>query len=326
MTNMNTHIDSASRRARLAIIIASLLAFSGVLAGCSSGDYAESPAGAPAEDFAGDGGDGGAYADGEEGAPNELSTANRSIIITGSMYMTVEDPIAAADQASNIVQSAGGRIDARSETAPDEDYGGEATLTMRIPSKGLDGVIDDLRELGEVDSFTTNASDVTAQAIDLDSRISTLRASTTRIEGLLAEAKTISDIITLENELAGRQAELESLEAQQRGLEDQVSMSTITLSLTTEPVVIVVEDTSPDSFWDGLVAGWNAFTTFISVVLIALGIMLPWLVAMALVALLVIVVVRKDKSRKARRAAAAPSAPPAPAPEPATLAEPPATK
>src|SRR5690606_34760267 len=179
-------------------------------------------------------------------------------IITGSMYMTVEQPIEAADEAANIVLDAGGRIDARRETAPSEGYGGAASLTLRIPSGQLDTVVDRLRALGTVDEHNTDVSDVTNEVDDLEARISTLRASTARIEALMVDAQDISDIILLEDELARRQAELESLEARQRGLNDQVSMSTIHLSLTTEPVVIVDDD--PETFLDGLEAGWNALT------------------------------------------------------------------
>src|SRR5665648_606586 len=109
------------------------------------------------------------------------------VIITGAMYMTVEDPIAAADRAVGIVQDAGGRIDARSETAPDERNGGSASLTLRIPPNHLDAVIDDLRELGTVDQLSTDSYDVTTEVTDLDAKISTLRASTERIQGLLLE-------------------------------------------------------------------------------------------------------------------------------------------
>jgi hypothetical protein len=323
MNNMSTRIQLAPSRARLAGFIASLFAVSAVLAGCSSSsdsdsgydqsgaesaadvEYADAAAGADA-----------AFAEGES-APEVkalTSTADRSVIITGSMYMTVEDPIVSADRAAGIVQNAGGRIDARSETAPDENYGGSAALTLRIPSDALDATVADLRELGTVDQFGTDSYDVTTEVTDLDAQISTLTASTERIEALLLEAKDITDIITLENELDRRQAELEGLEARQRGLDDQVSMSTITLSLTTEPVVIV--DNDPDNFWDGLVSGWNGLVAFFSVALVVLGLLLPWLAVMALIALVVVAAVRTRQSRKARHAvapatAAAPAAPPA---------------
>lgn len=243
------------------------------------------------------------------------SPDNRSLIITGSLYITVEDPLAAADKAAGIVQSAGGRVDARNETAPHGSDGGSASLRLRIRGDDLDKVVDDLRALGTVDSFTTDSRDVTTEVADLDAKISTLRASTDRIQGLLADAKTIADIITLENELAGRQAELQSLEAQQRGLDDQVSMSTIDLSLTTEPVVIVVEDDSPETFWDGLVSGWNGLAGFISVALVVVGLLLPWAALGALITVAVIVAVRARRSRVARRAAASPAPMDRPAPK-----------
>lgn len=296
MSTMSTRTHATSRRARRGGVAAALVMVAGVLAGCSS-----------SADSAGSGGDAAfAGADVEAGAEapaevNKASAVDRSVIITGTMYMTVADPIAVADQVAGIVQSAGGRIDARSETAPDENYGGSATLTLRIPSDDLDAVVDRLRELGTVDQFSTDSYDVTIEVTDVEAQISTLRASTERIEALLVEAKDISDIITLENELDGRQAELEGLEARQRGLSDQVSMSTINLSLTTEPVVIV--DDSPETFWDGLVSGWTALVAFLSGALVIFGVLLPWITLMALIALAVVVAVRAGTSRKARRRA-----------------------
>ena len=326
MSTMSLTLQAAPRRARLGGAIASLFVVVGMLAGCSaSADsgaemaiaVAEAPAAADAAEVTQSSADG-------------LSSTDRSVIITGAMYMTVDDPIAAADQASGIVQAAGGRIDARSETAPDGRDGGSASLTLRIPSDDLEAVVDDLRELGAVDQFSTDSYDVTTEVTDLDAKISTLRASTERIQALLLEAKDISDIITLEKELDSRQAELESLVAQQRGLDDQVSMSTISLSLTTQPVVIV--DDAPETFWGGLVSGWNALVTFLSGALVIAGVLLPWLTMMALIALAVVVVVRATKSRSARRriaspgttaapaASAAPPVQPAPAPSAAPAA------
>jgi hypothetical protein len=297
---MSTLVHTAPRRARRGGLVAALLAVSAVLAGCSAADGPATEFGSDAADarLTNLGGDA-AYADAEAPEVTRSSTADRSVIITGAMYMTVEDPIAAADQAADIVQNAGGRIDARSEAAPDEHYGGSASLTLRIPSDDLDAVVDDLRELGTVDQFSTDSYDVTTEVTDLEAKISTLRASTARIEALLLEAKDLSDIITLENELDRRQAELQSLEARQRGLNDQVSMSTIDLSLTTEPVVIV--DDSPETFWDGLVSGWTTLMGFLSGALVFVGMLLPWIALLAVIALPVVVKARARKSRIASR-------------------------
>ncbi|WP_291381698.1 DUF4349 domain-containing protein [Demequina sp.] len=297
---MNDTGEGTMRRARRIGVIAGLIVAVAALSGCSSSSDSSSAADAG---YGGDAQQGAPAADGaaaNESGGGEPAT-DRSIIITGAMYMTVDDPIASADRATGIVQNAGGRIDARSETAPDEHYGGSASLTMRIPSNRLDAVVDDLRKLGTVDQFSTDSYDVTTEVADLEAQISTLRASTDRIQALLIEAEDISDIITLENELARRQAELQSLEARQRGLDDQVSMSTIDLSLTTEPVVVV--DDSPETFWDGLVSGWDGLVAFLSGALVILGVILPWAALGGLIFLSVTAVVRARKSRIARRTA-----------------------
>lgn len=313
MTTMTTLQPTATVRTRLAFMIITAFALAGFLAGCSAGGY-ESSDEAPAAgepDSAG----GGDTAYEQDGSSVNAPEADRAVIVTGEMYMTVENPIDAADKAVGIVESQGGRIDGRNETAPDEYDGGSANLTMRIPSNKLEPTLDQLRKLGTVDELRTDSVDVTNEVTDLEARISTLRESTKRIEGLLAEAKTISDIITLENELATRQAELESLEARQRGLDDQVSLSTITLSLTTEPVEFVVEDNSPKSFLDGLKTGWDGLTAFVSWILIVFGLLLPWLVVLGLIALLIIWIVRASTKRKARKVAT-PAAAPATEPVP----------
>lgn len=311
---MSTLTVAVPRRTRLAAGIALIIAVAAVLAGCSAGagdaaDSAVEPASSGSAEFSGEE----AFAADDGGAPeadeaSRESTQDRSIVITGALYMTVEDPIVAADRAAGIVQNAGGRIDARSETAPDEYNGGSASLTLRIPTERLDNVVDDLRDLGAVDEYSTDSYDVTNEVTDLEAKISTLRSSTQRIRALLLEAEDISDIITLEDELAGRQAQLEGLEARQRGLEDQVSMSTITLSLTTEPVVIVEED-DPETFLDGLESGWNALVAFVSGVLVLVGVMLPWITLMALIILAVVLAIRIAKSLAARRSTAPTGAP-----------------
>ncbi|MDN4475186.1 DUF4349 domain-containing protein [Demequina sp. SYSU T00192] len=306
---MSTRVDATPSLFRRGAVVAALLAAVWLLAGCSSGASDSSFAGVEEAYEQGEEADG-AMADAADSA--EPAADDRALIVTGAMYMTVEDPIGAADRAADIVARAGGRVDARSETAPSTYDGGSARLTLRIPASTLDATVDELRALGTVDEFSTDSADVTVEVRDLDAQISTLRASTARIESLLADAEDIKDIITLEDELDGRQARLESLEARQRGLDDQVSMSTIELSLTTEPVVIV--DDAPRSFWGGLESGWDGLVAFVSGALVVAGVLLPWVIALALLATVALAAVRVVRSRRTRAAAASSDAPESPAP------------
>jgi len=82
-------------------------------------------------------------------------------------------------------------------------------------------------------------------------------------------------------------------------------MSAIDLSLTTEPVVLI-EDDSPRTFWTGLESGWDGLVTFVTGALVVLGVLLPWLAAAAVVGGVVLVAVRAARSRNAQEAPKAP--------------------
>ena len=230
------------------------------------------------------------------------ATADRQVIITGNVTITAEDPIAASRDAIRIVETAGGRVDGRTEYAPTEPDQGSATLQLRIPADKLTATLDKLEELGRADEVSLSTSDVTVESQDLDARINALRASIERLNGLMAQATDIDDLITLESAISSRQGELESLEAQQRYLADQVSMSTISLYLRSDAEA---PKTTPGDFWSGLATGWNAFVGFWAGLLVVLGVLLPWLITLAVIAALIIWIVRRRRR-----------APPHPAPCP----------
>jgi hypothetical protein len=222
-----------------------------------------------------------------DGTSVESEADDRSIITSGQVSLSVDDPIPSADRAASIVTGAGGRVDSRSEHPETDTQPPSAFLVLRIPSERLDAVIDDLRTLGEVNSVSINLTDVTMQTEDLDARITALQASVDRLLDLLADATTITDLVAIESELTTRQADLDSLTAQRESLDDQVDYSTISLELLATGVV---EPAGPDDFWGGVVAGWNALVGFGSGLVIALGVMLPWLGLLAVLALIVLLI------------------------------------
>ena len=203
----------------------------------------------------------------------------------------------AADDAVRITEQVGGRIDGRSEYAPqDEGDKGSATLTLRIPADSLTATLDKLRALGTVEEVSLNSSDVTMTTQDLDARISALSASIDRMLVLMSSATDTDTLIKLETAVSDRQAQLESLQSERRYYADQVSLSTVTLNLVAEYNAPVEE---PDTFVSGLVAGWNAFVAFFAGLLVALGVLLPWLVLAAIITFVVIATVRWNRRRKA---------------------------
>ncbi|MCD2444315.1 DUF4349 domain-containing protein [Agromyces sp. SYSU K20354] len=271
------------RRLAPAAAVVALIAL--LLAGCSmgAGESTAPSVGTPAEvapapgearDQAVEDASGGA-------AQPEPLVPDRSVITTGVISITVDDPIASAEDVAGLADRAGGRVESRTETPGTDTQQPSAQLVLRIPGDELDGVVDSLRELGSVTSVSMNASDVTQQRQDLDARIEALTASVDRLQQLLSTATSITDLIAIESELTTRQAELDSLTQQRDYLVDQVDFSTVTVDLVTEEVA---PEPRPDDFWSGVLAGWAALTAFASWLGVAFGVMLPWLVALLAVA------------------------------------------
>ena len=290
---------------RTLIVVAVALAATLGLAGCSAASSGSSGSVAgPAVPAPQSGGGGnGAAADSAAGGSKSEGTASkdRSVVVTGEAVVAVRDPIAAAADATRIVTAAGGRVDGRSEQAGTGGGGATATLTLRIPAAKLDATLDRLRALGRADRVTTNSADVTGQTQDLDARITALRTTIQRMLELEQRASDTTDLIALETAIGDRQGELESLEAQQRDLADQVAMSTITLTLHPKGTTVAP---SQAGFGDGLATGWSAFVAFWGTALVVLGVLLPWLVTAGVVVALVFGV-RWIIRRRRRRAAQA---------------------
>ncbi|MEE4422049.1 DUF4349 domain-containing protein [Streptomyces bugieae] len=208
--------------------------------------------------------------------------ASSQIVRTATLTVRAEDVPGAVDRARAVVDGAGG-YPAAETTDRDPEGHERSRLVLRVPPAEYDAVLVRLARLGTVVSRQVSAKDVTDQVVDVDSRVRTQRASVARVRALMEKATSIGDIVSLESELSSRQADLESLEAQLKSLRDRTAMATVTLLLR-QP------DAAPDgasdddtrSFGDALSGGWRAFLAAVKWLLVALGAVLPFAVAVGL--------------------------------------------
>ncbi|MFC4472359.1 DUF4349 domain-containing protein [Streptomyces xiangluensis] len=268
-----------------------LLAAALALAGCSGvrGGASDSSAGdggraAPQSDEKGAAAVGDAAGGGrseQATAPPKLSATH--IIRTASLTVQVKDVPKALAEARTAVENAGGMVG--NETTDRDSKGRERSrVVLRVPTDRYEEVLADLEGSGKLIHRSAKAEDVTEQVVDVESRITTQRASVIRIRELMDQATKLSDVVTLEGELSTRQADLESLLAQQASLKDRTSLATITLSLSETPVK-AAEDEDP-GLADALSGGWNAFVATFRWIAMALAAVLPFMVGAALLLLL----------------------------------------
>ncbi|MFV2017194.1 DUF4349 domain-containing protein [Micromonospora sp. LOL_023] len=286
----------------------------------SGGEAVEMPQGAEAGAAPPDAADGGQvdedsaagggvqFGDRDATSPVDLRVGNRSIIHAGSLTVQVTDLAAKASAATTIATSAGGFVgrDQRSE------YGshGRATLELRVPAAEFDRVVQRLSGLGEETSRELSVQDVTEEVIDLEARIATQEARVRSGRALLAEADTLADLVLLEGELAKREADLASLQAKKRGLDDLVTLSRITVELVGPDAPPVPEEESELGFLAGLAAGWQAFVASLRVLVTVFGALLPWLIALGVPAVGMFLLIRRSRAGDGAAASAAVGPPP----------------
>lgn len=248
---------------------------------------------------------------GSDAAISSIDSAGRDIIASAWASVLVDDVRGAAEEVAQSATSRGGYVESLSlgtgqvSGMPIDALPGSAEttsetaqtgwITVRVPAADLTAVMAELEQIGEVTSSTVDRYDVTDQVVDLEARIEAAQASVDRLLALVAQAESVADLIAAESALAERQATLESYQQQLESLEDQVAMSTLSVTLEVRHDAV---DANPAGFWDGLVAGWNGLIATLNGIVVALGFLIPWIAVVAVVGAVVwgvVVLVRRRR-------------------------------
>jgi hypothetical protein len=211
-----------------------------------------------------------------EGSKQADDGQDEQIIYTGSITLQVDDRREAADQATEIAEEHGGN---RFSLEADLSGDGDATLVLKVEPDEFDEAMADLAELGRPRSTKVDQENVTDEVVDVQGRLETATRSADRLRELLTSADDVNAIVVVEQELARRESEIESLEGQLRVLESQTSMATITVTLTERNAPKV--DKSIPGFGTGLSNGFVAMQNVLAVGLTVLGFLLPFLLVLA---------------------------------------------
>lgn len=102
-------------------------------------------------------------------------------------------------------------------------------MSLRVPAPALNGVLDYLSGMGTVKRRTVRREDVTAQVVDVDARLGTLRTVRDRLRAYLGNAAATADLVAIERELGRVQGEIDQLEAHQRMLSTRVDLAEVSL-------------------------------------------------------------------------------------------------
>jgi hypothetical protein len=277
----------------------------GQAAGQQAGPAAAATAGkaaAPGSAFGNTGGQGGT------GTTARLAPAS-SIIYTAQLTVRAGDVSSAAAQAAQIADGVGGYVS--SETAkvnPDHPSEATASVQLKIPVAAYPATLGQLgHRLGTQLSLQQQAQDVTQQVADVDSQVASDQAAIAQLRALLSHAGSVGELLSVQNQINQEEANLESMQAQQRALSRQTSYATVTLTiLGPKAKPVLHRPKAPPTLAGGFSAGWHALRVAVSWTLAFLGAIAPFAVVLAVAGY---VVYRGRRWLARRRPAAGPASP-----------------
>lgn len=183
---------------------------------------------------------------------------------------------AALEEANAVAARYGGFVLSTSVTGGERKSG---YISIRVRAADFDRAMGDLRDLGEVESESVSGQDVGLQVVDLRARLDAWEAQRDVLLKLLDEARTVSDILKVQVELQNVQTNIEQLTAELTYLEDQVSLSTISVYLR-EPGATDEIDEGP-RFGDAWRQMVEAFLTITFAMIVGLGYVVPIAIVLA---------------------------------------------
>lgn len=197
-------------------------------------------------------------------AQNSATVLDRKIIFTAGMTLSVEDVQVAFNDVSRRATAAGGFVERSSfNKGADDDKDRSATLRLRVPATAYQETLAGLRTMhgATVKTESSQSSEVTEQYTDLQSRQRNLERTEQQYLGLLAQAKTITDILTVQDRLDGVRLQIEQIQGRLKLLDDQADLATIDVTLVPLPPTRVDEARDgPKSVGAAFADAWDWFT------------------------------------------------------------------
>jgi len=161
------------------------------------------------------------------------------------------------------------------------------SVEVRIPSIHFDKFLAEVSQTAEeIDDKNINIRDVTEEYLDIEARIKTKKELEKRYISLLAQAKTINEILSIEKELLKIREDIESIEGRLNYLKNKVTYSTLSISYYKE---ISKSNQYFIKIVSSLKNGWYLFISFL------LFLMNIWPFLIVITIILIVLLRRKRK-------------------------------
>lgn len=189
----------------------------------------------------------------------------KKIIKDGRIGIEVDNLEQTKKQIDSLVVKYGGYY--ANERLNNSDWQISYNLKIRIPSNSFEKLIGEIETGGgEIKYKEIDARDVTDQFIDLEIRLENKKNYLKKYNDLLKQAKSVKDILEIEERIRGIEEEIESTTGRLKYLSDLVDYSTLDLEIS-KPKDNKYQPEKRDKFTKrlkhALSKGWFGFVDFI---------------------------------------------------------------
>jgi Domain of unknown function (DUF4349) len=168
----------------------------------------------------------------DEVAANPVPRSQPQLIKTASLQVTVKSVTSSIDQVKAIAQKQQGDIlNLRDQIPTEESRHRTASLQSRVPQAKLESALQALKALGDVDSQSVTAEDVSTQLVDFQARSKNLRRTEEMLLEIMGRSGGITDVLKVSQELSSVRSQIEQITAQLTAMQNQVAYSEISLNL-----------------------------------------------------------------------------------------------
>jgi Domain of unknown function (DUF4349) len=181
--------------------------------------------------------------------------------------------------ARTLVEAEGGYIAGTvAQAAPVDSQIRTGVINFMIPAANFDTTIDQLSKVGKVQDEQITGTEVGGQYVDLQTRLANAEAQRAAMLTLLTQAKTIADMIAVQNQIGQITGEIEQLKGQIKYLDDHTSYNALTITMTEAPAIAQAAASDKWGFATALTDAAHNFVATIDYVVVGLGVAGPFLI------------------------------------------------
>ena len=239
----------------------------------------------------------------------QATSVERLVIQNADLSIVVADPKAKMDEISKMAKEMGGFVVSSNLYQSYTRNGSpvpEASLVIRVPAEKLDEALDKIKkDVVEVQTETRSGEDVTAQYVDLKSRLTTYEDALAQLEKIMAEKTTPEEVLNVFNQMMYYREQIELIKGQMKYYEEASSLSAISLKLVAEATLQPLEiggwkpqGVARDAI-QNLIYFWQGFIDFmINFLLYVLPVLITIFIPFYLVFLLIRAIYRRVRRKK----------------------------